>query len=107
VLEGLDYLACLTSAPNLEQVRGGFDRWQAKPGKWPPPGFDGVVPSRNRRHEVIVLAPRAYFDRFRRSGRGAGWPEFANLPDGPNTDPVSFRFAETDFLCSVADWLAG
>jgi hypothetical protein len=107
ILEGLDYLACLTSEANFEKIRAGFDRWRVKPANRPPPDFDDTCPDRVRRHEVIVLAPRAYFDLYRRSGRGSGWPEFARSALSETSDPVLIRFAETEYLPAFGIWVTG
>jgi hypothetical protein len=108
VLEGLDYLTCLTSEANFEKIRQGFARWRNKARKQVPPGFDAAAPKLACRHEIIVLAPKGYFELYRqRSGRGSGSPDFAKLAAGPATDPLLIRFAETEYLAAVGTWVTG
>ena len=80
VLEGLDYLACLTCAANFAKVESGFLRWNAKAGNPSPTIFTDVVPRIDALHEVIVLGSPEYYGRFDRSGRGNGWKEFVLAP---------------------------
>lgn len=106
VLEGLDYLACLTADANFARVRGGFARWTSRPAATAPEGFRGVQPSPAARHEVIVLATAGYYDRYTRSGRGAGWQAFAGLAE-PALSPLSIRFAACDFSSAPGTWVTG
>jgi hypothetical protein len=105
VLEGLDYLACLTSASNSLKILSGFTQWSTKPTKNRPSGFETTTPDFSRQPQVIVLATKGYFDLYERSGRGGGFPEFVGLGCGNDSDPVSIRFAETDFLASNGRWM--
>lgn len=108
VLEGLDYLACLTSKANSEKILEGFSRWLAKPNKVRPPGFETTRPDFARQHRVIVLATKGYFDLYgRRCGRGQGWSAFASLGAGRESDVVAFQFAETDFRTATGSWITG
>lgn len=91
VLEGLDYLACLTSESNFTKIQAGFSRWVSKSPM--PDGFRGVSPSATARHEVIVLPPADYYALYTRSGRGAGWQSFASLPA---SSVLSIRLAVSD-----------
>jgi hypothetical protein len=75
VLEGLDYLVCLTSGSNFAKIQNGFTRWTSKSTVTVPDVFRGVSPSAPARHEVIVLAPVDYYGLYSRSVRGSasGW----------------------------------
>lgn len=101
-LEGLDYLACLTSCPNFARIVSGFHQWAAKEERTVPPLFRGIVPRPEGRHELVVLAEPAYFDLYRRSGRGRGWEDFAKISHA-GTPPI--RFAQCDFLSTSATWV--
>ncbi len=105
VLEGLDYLACLTTDANFLKVRGGFATWTAKPGVIIPDRFRERSPSQTARHEVIVLAPPEYYGLYSRSERGAGWQAFAALPT--STGSLTIRFAASDFTTPVGTWVTG
>lgn len=109
LLEGLDYLSCLSSNLNFRKVQDGFAAWVAKPASAPPDGFAGCVPVREARHEVVVLASPEYCGRYRRSNggrsnRGLGWTEFLALPPS-TTKTLELRFAETDFKSAIAKWI--
>jgi hypothetical protein len=104
ILEGLDYLACLTSGSNFAKIRDGFSRWTTKPGVPVPPEFQNVAPRPSARHEVIVLAPADYYGLYSRSVRGAGWQSFASLPASP---VLSIRFAVSDFTSPAGTWATG
>jgi hypothetical protein len=105
VLEGLDYLACLTSASNFVKVQDGFARWRSKPATAVPEEFRDVSPSGTARHEVIILAPTDYYGLYSRSVRGTGWQSFASLPPTPSV--LSIRFAESDFTSPRGRWVTG
>jgi hypothetical protein len=104
VLEGLDYLACLTSESNFTKIQDGFSRWAAKQGVTVPPEFQNVAPCSTAEHEVIVLAPADYYGLYSRSVRGTGWQSFAALPA---SSVLSIRFAVADFTSPVGTWAAG
>lgn len=101
-VQGLDYLACLTSAANFQRVRIGFDAWRDKPGREVPERFRGKAPDPLARHEVIVLGEPGYWGRYGRSGRGVGWEAFARV-SGSGTPAV--RFAMCDFESTRAEWV--
>jgi len=111
MLEGLDYLVHLTLAPNFRQIVTHFEdrsRGVEAGQAFPPPGFAGTKPNISACHEVIVIAPSAYFRTYARSGatsgRGHGWREFAGTAsDGPLE--LQFRYAETDFTGTTAKWV--
>lgn len=105
VLEGLDYLACLTSDGNFARVRDGFERWTSRQTAIVPEGFRAVRPMPAVRHEVVVLAPAGYFELYRRSPRGSGWESFAGLSPSPTTP--SIRFAVSDFTSTDGIWATG
>jgi hypothetical protein len=105
VLEGLDYLACLTSAANLAKIQAGFERWLSKTTTTVPDEFQGVSPSATARHEVIVLAPGDYYGLYSRSVRGSGWQSLASLP--VSSPVLSIRFGVSEFASSTGMWAAG
>lgn len=103
LLEGLDYLACLTSPSNFAKIIDGYSRWTAEPNRNLPARFRDVVPRVSSQHEVIVLAPAGYFEKFTRSRRGDGWKLLAEL--GPSeADAISMRFARSEFDSVSACW---
>ncbi len=106
VLEGLDYLSCLTSVPNFAKVVEGFRRWISKPGFVRPEEFGSVTPSRESHHEVIVLASADYYSQYRTSKRGEGWEKLAALPSSSSAG-LSIRFAESDFASPQGRWVTG
>lgn len=106
ILEGLDYLSCLTSQLNFAKVVEGFRRWVSKPGFVCPDDFGSAVPSRESRHEVIVLASAEYYSQYRTSQRGQGWEKLAALPSSSSV-ALSIRFAESDFVSSQGRWVTG
>ena len=69
LLEGLDYLAALTSGPNFQRLQDEFQHLLSSVGKIPD-GFEDVRPRREACHEVVVLAPSEYYETYDRSGRG-------------------------------------
>lgn len=106
VLEGLDYLSCLTSEPNMSKILTGFTRDLEAGHLLRPSGFESAVPNRDARHEVIVLASAGYYAQYRASDRGRGWELFASLPPAPSA-ALSIRFAETDFSSPQGRWVTG
>lgn len=90
VLEGLDYLACLTSEPNFVRLQEDFWKLVEKTGKCPE-GFGRIEPTRSARHTVVVLAPKKYYERYSNSKRGQGWKDIALA--GLATASPRFRFA--------------
>lgn len=106
VLEGLDYLSCLTSVPNFAKVVEGFCRCVSKPGFIRPEEFGSVTPSQESLHEVIVLASAEYYSQYRTSKRGTGWEKLAALPPSPSAG-LSIRFAESDFAAPEGRWVTG
>src|SRR5207249_10230376 len=92
VLEGLDYLTCLTSEPNFQKIQSSFAEWTRKPGKIVPEGFVDVRPDRTQEHEVIVLAPKEYFGTYCRTDRGHGWDRCNDVAGNPGL--VKIRFAQ-------------
>lgn len=69
LLEGLDYLGCLLTDPNMQKLTDDFRRWRDKDRTNPGGKFVSSVPSAFRNteirpdgcHKVIVLAPSAYY----------------------------------------------
>jgi 3',5'-cyclic AMP phosphodiesterase CpdA len=103
LLEGLDYLACLTSTPNFAKITDGYSRWIVEPNRNLPARFRDVAPRISSQHEVIVLAPAGYFEKFTRSRRGDGWKQLADLAPTEG-DPVRLRFARSEFDSVSACW---
>lgn len=105
VLEGLDYLSCLTTGPNFAKIEAGFAEWFSAL-EVIPEGFENVRPIADSRHEVIVLGSAEYYAQYRRSDRGVGWDLFAALPLSPSPT-LSIRFAESDFTSPQGRWVIG
>jgi hypothetical protein len=111
-IEGLDYLTCLTAQPNFDRLCEDFDAWRRKEGQIIPQEFTDVIPKSDARHEVAVLAPKDYFDKFlptvqgesRRTLRGSGWEHFARMCQPPSGG-LRIGFAETDFSSTTANWI--
>jgi len=103
LLQGLDYLACLTSEPSMLKIQQGFDAWKAKPDVIPPERFEQCEPNSDAVSEVIVMAPSGYYDQHCRSRRGEGWN---TLADHTRTEAnmLAMRFAVTDFHSTKATW---
>jgi len=102
VLEGLDYLACLTTRPNFAKVAEGFHRWVIKKGRDRPDGFQQAGLKREATHEVVVLAPTKYYDTHRT--HSPGWEEFAGQTHEPSS-PLVIRLASSDFDSPNAEWV--
>ncbi|HEV7281398.1 MAG TPA: hypothetical protein VGN57_14450 [Pirellulaceae bacterium] len=110
-IEGLDYLTCLTAQPNFDRLCKEFEEWRAKPEQIASPEFARVVPRSDARHEVVVLGPKTYYDKFlpsvpgesRRTLRGSGWEHFARLCQ-TRSGELRIGFAETDFGGTSAGW---
>jgi hypothetical protein len=98
LLEGLDYLACLTGSQNFETCLRDFDELRAGSTPIPlPDGFDSVRPMQAAQHGVIVLGPGDYFRKYSRSRRGFGWKDIAEA--GRRTSycvELSFAVSEVD-----------
>jgi hypothetical protein len=103
LLEGLDYLACLTSPPNFAKITDGYSRWITEPNRNLPARFRDVAPRIDSQHEVVVMAPAGYFEKFTRSRRGDGWKLLADLAPIEG-DPVRLRFAQSEFDSVSACW---
>lgn len=101
IAEGLDYLACLLRPNNFAKITAGFrKKWTGS--QLPVPlGFESVVPNREVRPQLVVLAPEAYFfGRQSRSIRGRDWPYLAAA--GETMIPsVRLVFAATDFKSPI------
>lgn len=110
MLEGLDYLVHLTLEQNFAQIVAAVQQWRqaASPDRpFAAPPFDSVEPSIEAPHEVVVLAPKEYFEMHSRSGetsgRGHGSKEFASTAFD-TAGPIRLRFAVTDFTSPKATW---
>ena len=76
ILEGLDYLGCLLTQPNLASLSEGLAEWlddyspqagrfsSAYPNEWP------LEIEPEACHGVVVLAPKSYYDLHMRDGSG-------------------------------------
>ena len=95
LLEGLDYLACLTSRPNFVRVRKEFSSLKTEIGVIPK-RFDDIEPTADACHEVIVLAPLEYYRKYDSSGRGTGWQSLSILHDLPGSVRLGFAVSEPD-----------
>ncbi len=111
VIEGLDYLSCLTAEPNFSQLQREFEEWRQKSTQIAPVDFEDVSPQSKSCHEVIVLATSEYFDHYRtnpdrrrNTQRGTGWSDFA-AACAINTHSPRIRFAVTEFTETSAQWV--
>ncbi len=95
VLEGLDYLACLTSRPNLGRIQREFQEIKSSLGE-PPEGFEQVAPRVEACHEVVVLAEPAYYAKYRDLDRGTGENNMATIRGVGDTVKIGFASAELD-----------
>ena len=93
LLEGLDYLASLTSTPNFERLQREFPDLLESIGKIPD-GFKDVRPVRDACHEVVVLAPSKYYEKYIRSNRGTKKVGLGGLRDRSKT--LRFGFATSE-----------
>lgn len=106
LLEGLDYLASLTSNSNFDRLQAEFAHLRDSVGKIPA-GFENVQPSRGACHEVIVLAPSAYYETYDRSGRGTKRCGLGGLRDRSSTLRFGFATSEPDsdeFFSTNVTW---
>jgi len=71
-LEGLDYLVHLTLHQNFRLIVDTVAKCKTDGKLDPPQSFANVVPSLSSRHEVIVLAPPDYYDKYNRTERCHG-----------------------------------
>ena len=90
ILEGLDYLSCLTSEKAFKRLVDEFNEW--KSNRSIPKDFKDVVPNRSVPPMIVVLADAVYFDFHGRSGRSPGWREM--VTHGQKTKSLSIRFAK-------------
>ena len=96
LMEGLDYLACLLRKGNFSKIVKGFNKWKAKTERISNE-FSEVVPSRDEKPILVVLAPKTYYTgTHTRSTRSQDWPLFAKLGN-KFMDSVHIEFATTDF----------
>ena len=102
VLEGLDYLACLTSEPNFGKLQEDFQNL-TEPVKNCPEGFGQIEPTRSAQHTVVVLAPQEYYERYSRSKRGRGWKDMALAEPGTASLRIQFASAELESDGSFSD----
>ena len=102
VLEGLDYLACLTSEPNFVNLQEDFQSFPENLRKCPE-GFERIEPTRNAEHTVVVLAPRGYYEKYSRSKHGLGWKDMASAEPGTASLRIRFATAELEPDGSFSD----
>lgn len=104
ILEGLDYLSCLTSERNFKRLCAGFWEWREKlEDQDVPKGFEQSEPDLTARHSVIVLAPQGYYDKYTRSRRGQGWQDLAESRLQP-CPSLQVGFAVSDFRTPESQW---
>ena len=87
LLEGLDYLACLTCDTNYRRIQEEAPLLIAELARVPT-GFEDVQPDRSKTCEVILLAPPEYYKKYSRAARGSGWRDLASA----NSEDKSIRF---------------
>ncbi len=113
LIEGLDYLSCLLSQSNFARFQKELLVWKSKANQIVPKGFENTEPCSSARHQVVVLAPKSYYDKYQspndgekvpRSSRGLGWERVAKL-GGTAHDKLLLRFARTDFDQTSAEWV--
>lgn len=111
VIEGLDYLSCLTAEPNWTRFQTEFEQWRKKPNQIIPAGFESVCLNPDGPHEVIVLGNSAYFDIYRtdpkknkNTRRGLGWTDFAAACQNLQGN-LRVRFAETNYASTTGKWI--
>lgn len=104
LIEGLDYLSCLTAEPNFGRFREEFEAWREKADQVIPSGFEEVTPCSSAAHEVVVLGSPAYYSPYRRSSRGEGWPHLAAYCRDWS-DALRFGLAQTEFDSTSASWV--
>ncbi len=103
ILEGLDYLACLTREQNFDRLHEGFWAWRDQEGFQIPDGFLDSEPDRAAKHAVILLAPQGYYDLYTRSQRGLGWQSLARV-GRCSCDKLELGFAVSDFQSTTGSW---
>jgi hypothetical protein len=84
ILQGLDYLTCLTGKQNFRRIEGEFRRWRGSRSTEIPAGFHGCSPNALSRQAVILLAPAEYYAFHERTRRGPGWLEIGFAVSGFN-----------------------
>jgi len=99
LLEGLDYLSCLTSETAFNRLQGEFWELREELGNVPA-GFEEIEPTRDAQHSVILLAPQAYYDLYCRSGRGSGWQQLNSTQW--QSDVLRLRFAVAEVTADGA-----
>jgi hypothetical protein len=91
--EGLDYASHLMRPGNAAKIQAGFARWRAK--QIVSELFNDVAPDRNEPMEVVLLAPREYYEKHERLV-----PASTRLSD----HVVRLRMATCGFRTPVAHW---
>jgi len=104
VLEGLDYLSCLTGERNFDRLAAGFWEWREKLEQDVPPGFEQCEPDPASRQSVILLAPQSYYNLYTQSGRGQGWQNLAAI-SWQTCPRLGIGFALSDFETPTAQWV--
>ena len=105
ILEGLDYLACLTSELNFTRLQD--DYWKLREQLPVPDAFQAVEPTGTAQHQIIVLAPPEYYRLYDESMRGKGWRDVASNHCHPPTLQISLAVADLDpegFYRRQIDW---
>ena len=106
ILEGLDYLSCLTSVNAFDRLILEF---LALRETLPVPvGFENVQPIRSALPAVVVLADSAYFGFHDISQRSVGWREMIKFGRRQTSISIKFATAEPDddgFFSRSVSWL--
>jgi hypothetical protein len=91
--EGLDYASHLMRQGNAARIQAGFASWRAK--QTVPDSFIDVAPDRNEPMDVVLLAPREYYEKHNMLV-----PASTRLSDRV----VRLRMATCDFRTPVGHW---
>ncbi len=94
VLEGLDYLSCMTSLGTFARLTLEFQELKSKLPV--PSGFETVTLNPAATPMVIILADSAYFAFHDRSERSTGWRDFVRCDPIMNSVNIRFAIAERD-----------
>lgn len=95
VLEALDYLACLLGAGNMQRISDEFGKLKHY-RLGPDHSFCSVHPNEAAVPEVIVVAPKLYYEAASRSPRGTSGEWLRNSTAANESDVVRIRFAVTE-----------
>ncbi len=107
ILEGLDYLSCLTSEKTFKRLTDEFLEWKSK--RSIPKRFQKIVPDRSVPPRVVVLADDKYFTKHdSHSDRSPGWREMVKHGQKKKSITMGFALAKLDengFFSPKISWL--